>query len=90
MSTIYYPESPKNLPIKLTSLPSSYKFKAFLAILAILLFFALYITLVVCLGFLVYYAFIYEVTLINTITILLKIGAIAGSLMLLVFTLKFF
>lgn len=90
MSTIYYPESPKNLPLKLTSLPSSYKFKAFFAILAIMLFFALYIALVISLVFLVYYAFIYEVTYINTITILLKIGSIGASVMLLIFTLKFF
>ena len=90
MSTIYYPESPKNVPLKLTSLPSSYKFKAFLAIVAIVLFLTLYAALVVGLVFLVYYAFIYEVTLINTITILLKIGAIGGSLMLFIFTLKFF
>lgn len=90
MSVIYYPESPKELPLKLTSLPSSYKFKAFFAIVAILLFFALYTALVIGLGYLVYRAFIYNLEYINTITILLKIGSIAGSVMLLIFTLKFF
>ncbi|MEE9406677.1 MAG: M48 family metalloprotease [Polaribacter sp.] len=90
MSTNYYPESPKNTPLKLTSLPLSYKFKAFLAILAIILFFLLYIVLVISLGFLVYHAFIYNIEHINTFAILLKVGAIGGSIMLLLFTLKFF
>lgn len=89
MSLVFYPKSPTTLPQNLTTLPSSYKLKAFLAILAILLFFALYFSLVVFLGFLVYYSFIYEITYINKFTILLKIGAIAGSVMLFVFTLKF-
>lgn len=89
MSAILYPKSPTNLPKNLTSLPSSYKFKAFLAILAILLFFILYFALVFALGYLVYYSFIYKITNINKFTTLLKIGAISGSFMLFVFTLKF-
>lgn len=84
-----YPPSPENLPKKLKSLPSNYKIKASLAILAIIIFFVLYSALVVALGYLVYYAFTYNVTHINKFTILLKIGAIAGSAMLFAFTLKF-
>ncbi|GAA4762126.1 hypothetical protein GCM10023230_09280 [Flavobacterium hankyongi] len=38
---------------------------------------------------LVKYAFIYEIEDINKLTILMKLGAIAGSIMLLLFTLKF-
>lgn len=87
--TSYYPTSPQNISKELTSLTSSYKLKAFLAIMAIILFFLLYTGLVIGLGYLVYYAFIYEMGYINKLTILLKIGAIAGSIMLFVFTLKF-
>ena len=89
MSEIYYPASPKNVPKNLTVLPYSYKIKAFLAILAIISFFILYSALVCALGYLVYYAFNYSIENINKITILLKIGAIGGSIMLFVFTLKF-
>jgi len=87
--TTYYPASPHDISKKLTSLPSAYKIRAFLAILAILLFFILYFSLVVGLGYLAYYAFIYDMGAVNKLTILLKIGAIAGSIMLFVFTLKF-
>ncbi len=89
MAEVLYPQSPKTLPKKLTTLPSSYQLRASLAILAILLFFALYAGLVVGLGYLVYYAFTYEVEHINKLTILMKIGSIAGSVMLFIFTLKF-
>lgn len=85
----FYPESPKEITKELTQLPSSYKLRAFLAILAIILFFILYSALVVALGYLVYYAFIYDMGNVNKLTILMKIGAIAGSVMLFIFTLKF-
>jgi len=89
MSIITYPKSPASLPKKLTALTPSYQFKAFLAILSIVLFFILYVALVVALGYLAFYAFVYEVFDVNKLTILMKIGAIAGSAMLFVFTLKF-
>lgn len=89
MSTLTYPKSPVSLPKKLTALTPSYQFKASLAVLSIILFFILYAALVVGLGYLAYYAFIYEMFDVNKLTILMKIGAIAGSAMLFVFTLKF-
>ncbi len=89
MAEVLYPQSPTNIPKKLTGLTPSYQLRAFLAILAILLFFILYTALVVALAYLVYYAFIYDMGRVNKITILLKVGAIAGSVMLFVFTLKF-
>ena len=89
MSSTYYPLSPTNIPKKLTGLTPSYQFRAFLAILAILLFFVLYSAMVVALGYLAYYAIIYDMGDVNKLTILLKVGAIAGSAMLFVFTLKF-
>lgn len=89
MSTPYYLKSPVNVSKELTGLTSSYQLKAFLAILAILVFFILYTAMVVALGYLVYYAFSYNIVTANRLTILMKIGAIAGAVMLFVFTLKF-
>jgi len=89
IATTFYPKGPENLSKDLTKLPSSYKLKASLAILAILLFFILYTALVVVMAYIVYYAFIYDIGRANKITILMKIGAIAGSVMLFIFTLKF-
>ncbi|MFD0991454.1 M48 family metalloprotease [Mariniflexile jejuense] len=89
MTESLYPTSPENLSKKITSLTTSYQLKAFLAILSIILFFALYVALVVVLAYLVYYAFKYDMGYINKLTIIMKIGAIAGSVMLFVFTLKF-
>lgn len=86
----FYPESPKNISKNFTKLPSAYKLKSVLAVLAIILFFVLYTALVIALGYLVYYSFTYNMGRnINKFTILMKIGAIAGSIMLLLFTLKF-
>lgn len=89
MIASFYPPSPAQIDKKLTSLTASYQFKAFLAILSILLFFTLYAALVVSLGFLLYYAIIYDMGSVNKLTILMKVGAIAGAAMLFAFTLKF-
>ncbi len=87
--SVLYPESPKNISKDFTKLPASYKIKATLAIFAIVLFFALFSALVASFSYLTYYAFTYEMETINRITIIGKIAAIAGSVMLLAFTLKF-
>lgn len=89
MSLTLYPTSPSVDSKKLTALPSSYKLRASLAVVAILLFFVLYFGLVAAFGYLAYYAFIYDMGNVNKLTILLKIGAIASSVMLFIFTLKF-
>ncbi|BDS11606.1 M48 family metalloprotease [Aureispira anguillae] len=89
MKTTLYPENPSLSTKKLTALTPSYQFRAILAILAIFVFFALYTAMVIALGYLIYYAFMYNMGIINQLTILLKIGAIAASIMLFVFTLKF-
>lgn len=89
MSNSYYPKSPTNVSNNLTALPPSYMFRAILAILAVLLFFALYAGMVTACAYLTYYAIIYDILSFNKLTILMKIGAIAGSVMLFVFTLKF-
>jgi len=89
MNNSFYPPSPIEIPKKLTGLTSAYQLKAILAILAILLFFTLYAALVFGLGFLVYNAVFYDMGRINKLTILMKVGAIAGTAMLFIFTLKF-
>lgn len=89
MTTDLYPPSPLEVPKKLTALPASYQTRVFLAILSILLFFVLYGALVVALSYLVYWAFTYDIGHVNKLTILGKIGAVAGSVMLFFFTLKF-
>ncbi len=89
MSLSFYPASPKSVDPGLTKLPTSYQWKAIFAILAIIVFFVLYLALVVGLAFLTYYAIVYPIENVNKLTILGKIGAIAGSAMLFVFTLKF-
>lgn len=89
MTSTLYPPSPTTIPKKLTGLTPSYQLRAFLAILAIILFFALYAAMVVALGYLAYYAVIYDMGHVNKLTILLKVGAIAGAVMLFIFTLKF-
>lgn len=78
-------ESPKNL----TQLSSAYMIKASLAVFAIIVFFVLYVLLVVGLAYLVKWAFTYDILEFNKLTILGKLGAIAGSIMLFAFTLKF-
>ena len=89
MTSTYYPESPTKSTKKLTSLTPSYQLRAFLAVMAIVLFFALYAALVASLGYLLYYAIIYDMGSINKLTILMKVGAITGAAMLFAFTLKF-
>ncbi|WP_124979575.1 M48 family metallopeptidase [Nonlabens xiamenensis] len=88
-SISYYPPSPAQVPQRFTKLPSSYKIKATLAIAAVILFFMLYAALVTAMVWLLYQAVMYPIVSINKLTILLKIGAVAGAGMLLAFTLKF-
>lgn len=89
MDLTYYPSSPTLPSKKLTSLTASYQLRATLAVIGILLFFVLYCTLVIALGWLLYYAIMYDMGRINKLTILMKVGAIAGAGMLFFFTLKF-
>lgn len=84
-----YPISPLSVPEKFTTPSTAYQLKSMLAILGVILFFILYFSLVIVLGWLVYIAFTYQITYLNKWTIILKIGAILGSAMLFTFTLKF-
>lgn len=87
-STILSPY-PIDIPGGLTAVNKNYYFKAALAIMAILLFFVLFLALVSVTAYLTWLAISYPMETINKFTILIKLGAIAGSGMLLVFTLKF-
>ncbi|NHN27072.1 hypothetical protein FIA58_015415 [Flavobacterium jejuense] len=89
MSTSITTPKPDHFPKDLTQLSKSYIFKATIAILSILLFFTLYVLLIASLFYLVFLAFTYQIEHINKLTILIKLGAIAGSVMLALFTLKF-
>ncbi|TLX72982.1 hypothetical protein E9993_16065 [Labilibacter sediminis] len=89
MSKSNYPKSPEKIQSGLTRLPITYHFKALTAVFSVLLFFVLYVLLVLGAAYLVHEAIFYDLNVINKWTILLKIGAVASSLMLFVFTLKF-
>lgn len=89
MEITAYPPSPNDVPRDLTALPPSYQGRAALAVLAVLLFFLLFAGLVAGTAYLTYLAITYDMGPVNKITILGKIGAIAGSAMLFAFTLKF-
>jgi Zn-dependent protease with chaperone function len=89
MNTLNYPKSPEEVKSTLTRLSFAYNIKAIGAILSVILFFAFYVALVIACAYLIYWALIYEIYTVNKWTILLKIGAIAGSVMLFIFTLKF-
>ena len=89
MTSPIYHTSPTDIPKNFTALTPSYQLRASLAILSIILFFVLYFLLVAGLGYLAYLAVIYDMGSVNKFTILMKLGAIAGAVMLFVFTLKF-
>ena len=89
MAPLLYPPGPASVPKNLTALTPSYQLRAGLAVAAIIVFFLLYFALVAALAYLVYLALVYPMGSVNKLTILMKFGAIAGSVMLFVFTLKF-
>lgn len=80
---------PNKIPKNLTNLSQSYMIKASLAVVAIIVFFVLYVLLIIGLGYLIRWAITYDIMNVNKLTIIGKLGAIAGSIMLFVFTLKF-
>ncbi|HAD97626.1 MAG TPA: hypothetical protein DCG19_09480, partial [Cryomorphaceae bacterium] len=71
------------LPANFTSTRASYKAKALIATLGIVLFLLCYFAMLVGFVFLFRYTVLYDMGSINKFTILLKIGAVAGSGMLL-------
>ncbi len=89
MTMSLYPKSPEQVPRDLLALPGSYKLRTAAVLISIFLFILLYLLMVYASGYYVYYAFTYEMGRVNKLTLLLKGGAIATSLMLLFFMVKF-
>ena len=88
MPSLYYPAGPAVVPEDLTGLSGSYKLRATLSIVSILLFFLLYLGLVAATGFLLYQAIIAPFV-VSLMGIVLKGGLIFGAGMLFFFTVKF-
>lgn len=89
MGNNFYPPSPTGVPADLLKVPSSYKQRAVYVLIAIILFVLFYIGMVAGAAYLIYLSVVYPMGSINKFTIFLKLGAIAMSVMLFVFTLKF-
>lgn len=66
-----------------------YKFNVATAIFAIILFFILYLSLIISLCLLIYLAFIFPVPGTDDLSVFIKGGALAGSIILLLFSIKF-
>lgn len=84
-----YPASPVSVPDDLLKLPARYHYKVWLAIFAIILFFVLYAFLVYATAWLFYEAVMMNIEISGFYALLFYAGAILGSLMLFIFTLKF-
>jgi Zn-dependent protease with chaperone function len=83
-----YPPAPAGIPPDLTRPGARYRMQVALALLSLLLFVAVYLALVAASAWLVSRAFTYPLGTASKGTVLLKIGAIAGSVMLFLFLLK--
>lgn len=81
--------SPEVITINFNTLSRDYILKVILAIAAIVFFFISYFVLVAFFGYCAYYAIIYDVESISMFSLMFKVGAIAASIMLFVFSLKF-
>jgi len=86
---LQYPPSPTEIPANLTKLPGSYQWRVMLAILSIVLFFALYVLMIIAFGYLIKLAVLYPMNGFGTFSLILKFGSVAGTVMLFLFTLKF-
>lgn len=85
----YYPEGPKNIPTEISKIPISYAARVLLVLLAIIAFIFIYSAMLAGSAYLVYISIIYNVVKITKLTLLLKIGSIATSVMLFLFIIKF-
>ncbi len=84
-----YPANPHNVPDQFIAVNSSYRIRVINVLLCIIVFMLLYACMIAGSAYLCYWAFSYEIEDVNRYDMILKIGSIAMSLMLLVFTLKF-
>lgn len=87
--TMTHTFSLEKLPPNFTSISSSYKMKALLAVAGIILFITCYFAMLAAFAWLLYYSITYEIETVNRYTIILKLASIAGSGMMLFFGVKF-
>ena len=85
----FYPESPRQVPLRLLAIPGSYHVHVAAVLIAIILFIALYFAMVAFAAWLIYLAVVYPMPTVNSITILLKLGTVGMAVMFFVFLLKF-
>jgi Zn-dependent protease with chaperone function len=83
-----YPANPTGVPADLTAPTSRYRLWVVIVLVSLFLFVFFYLALVAASGYLVYLAFTYPIEYVNKLTILLKLGSIAASVMLFLFLLK--
>jgi Zn-dependent protease with chaperone function len=83
-----YPPSPLAVPPNLTQVSANYRRQVVIVLACMTLFILLYISLLTSAGWLVYQAITYSMGSVNKLTLLLKFGAVACSLMLFAFLVK--
>ena len=88
MTESFYPASPVAVPETFTRPSLQYKKQVTYVLIAMALFMLLYLAMLAGSGFLVYTAISYPLESFSKITILLKLGAVAMSIMLFAFLLK--
>lgn len=85
-----YPPAPKNVPPDLTRPTGRYRFQVVVVLVSLMLFFLLYLTLLGAAAYLVYLAITFPLTRVNGGVLFLKIGSVAGSMLLFLYLLKGF
>ncbi|GAB5523405.1 MAG: hypothetical protein Roseis2KO_12770 [Roseivirga sp.] len=90
MSDTFYPASPEVDRSQITKMTGKYRTQIIVNLLAIILFFLLYLCMIVVAGFLIYHAWSYPLSYdFSKWEVLAKVGAVAMSVMFFLFLLKF-
>lgn len=84
----FYPEAPQGIPSNLTVPSTKYRRQVILVLGSIILFVLFYLAMVVGMGYLAYWSFMYPVGKVDRGTIFLKIAACTMSVMIFLFLLK--
>lgn len=89
ISKNYYPKSPTVDKKQYTKTTSEYQSNVIIVMLSIVVFFLIYLAALAGTFYLVYLAISYDISNVNKLTILLKIGSIGMSIMFSLFMIKF-
>ncbi|NAS31965.1 M48 family metalloprotease [Flavobacteriaceae bacterium R38] len=89
ISKNYYPESPEIDRKRYTKINTKYQSNVIIVMFGIILFFIIYLAALYGSFYLVYHAIFYDITHVNKLTIILKIGAVGMSVMFSLFMIKF-